>query len=168
MKKLLLIFGACLLMAGCASVYSWRSKVPEEMRSVAVSTFRNESSMPELGAVAARQVLREFQREGTFKIGRVGETAVEIQGVVKSCTAGALTTSRRSTVNLSACELTAVFEVSIIDKSSEKVLVDNRLYTARATFTSTQDITTASRDALGRVSEDLARQVVDDVLNLKW
>ena len=79
------------LLAGCASSYCWRPAVPQKMRSVCVPTFRNETGVQELGAIATRQLLREIQREGTFKIRNAGDAAVEIQGVVKSagCTVGA-------------------------------------------------------------------------------
>ena len=47
------------LAAGCRA-YVWTSSVPEDLRKVAVPTFRNESDVTELGNVVARQVLREF------------------------------------------------------------------------------------------------------------
>jgi hypothetical protein len=52
------------------------------MRTVSVPTFRNESDVVEIGAVATRQVLREFQREGTFSIRRSGSSALEVQGSI--------------------------------------------------------------------------------------
>ena len=74
----------------------------------------------------------------------------------------------RSGARIASREFDAHAEISVIDKRSRKVLVDNRPYTARTTFTAGQDRTTAMRDASGRLMDDLARQVVDDILNLKW
>ena len=56
-----------LLTCGCAS-YKFRSSVPEELRTMAVPVFENASGYPEIDAVVTQYVLREFQREGTFKI----------------------------------------------------------------------------------------------------
>lgn len=159
---------ALLALAGCGTAYSWRGAVPAEMRRVVVPTFRNESDVPELGAIAARQLAREFQREGTFALAAGEDAALEIQGVIKDARGGTLAYDRRSGLRLSAHEMMAVAEVSVIDRRRGKVLVDNRIYQANATFTAGQDETTAKRDASGRVLEDLARQIVDDVLNLKW
>lgn len=156
---------ACVV-CGCAG-YSWRPSVPSEMRTVSVPTFRNESNVTELGSVMARQVLREFQREGTFSIRSTDESALEIQGVVKSAGSGASGYNRRSGLRLGSYDFTATVEISVVDKRNGKVLVDNRAYTATTTFTAGQDISTAQRDASGRLAEDLARQVVDDVLALK-
>ena len=68
-----------IALAGC--VYSWRPSVPADMRTVAVPTFRNSTDVTELGAAVTRQVLREFQREGTFRIVRLDDAALEVQGV---------------------------------------------------------------------------------------
>ena len=157
-----------LMSYGCASEYSWRSGVPENMRSVSVPVFRNESEVTELGAVAARQLLREFQREGTFKIAAGGNSALEIQGVVKRASAGTLGYNRGTGMRFSNFDFTAEVEISVIDKTRGKVLLDNKPYLARTTFIGNDDYITSRRDASGRLAEDLARQVVDDVLALKW
>ncbi len=157
---------AAFALGGCGTDYAWRSAVPEGMRTVAVPTFRNESDLQEAGALASRQVLREFQREGTFSIRRTGDAALEIQGVVKSVAGGITGYDRRRGLRLGGQEVIATAVVSVVDKRRGKVLVDNRSYRASATTVSGQDVTTAQRDASGRVMEDLARQVVDDVLAL--
>ena len=153
---------------GCSSSYSWRSAVPEDARTVTVPTFRNESNVSEAGALASRQLLREFQREGTFKVRTAGEAAIEVQGVIKSVRPAMAAYNRRAGGRVAAYDLSATAEISVIDKRTRKVLVDNRKYVANATFTAGQDKTTAVRDASGRLMDDLARQVVDDILNLKW
>ena len=155
-------------MCGCATDYSWKSAVPEDARTVAVPTFRNESEVSEVGAIASRQLLRELQREGTFKVRATGDAAIEIQGVIKSVSPSMSAYNRRSGGRVVAYDLRATAEVSVVDKRKGRVLVDNRRYEANASFTANQDRTTAVRDASGRLMDDLARQVVDDILNLKW
>ena len=164
-----LTFAVLLLaLCGCGTDYSWRSSVPEFARTVSVPTFRNESDVTELGAIASRQILREFQREATFKIRATGDAALEIQGTIKSVASPVSAYDRRSIHRFASYSFTAIAEVSVIDKRGGKVLVNNRKYTARTNFTGGQDITTSRRDASGRLMEDLARQVVDDVLSLNW
>ena len=150
MKKILPMALAAFALAGCAS-YRWTSPVPSDMRTVCVPTFRNESDVVEIGAVAARQVLREFQREGTFKIAPADEAAIEVQGVVKFASAALIH-----------------FKRTVTDRRSGKVVVNNRRYVAETTYFSDTDIATARRDASGRAVEDLARQIVDDVTSCRW
>ena len=154
--------------AGCGSSYAWRSSVPPSARTVAVPTFANESSVTGLGAVAARQVLREIQREGTFKVSTADDAALEIQGVVKKVQAGGAAYDRRSGMRFASFTLSAAVEVSVVDRRTKKVLVNNRLYSATAPVTTSQDMVTSRRDASGRLMESLAAQVVDDLLNLDF
>lgn len=157
-----------LAAAGCATDYSWRTKVPVGMRSVSVPVFRNESEVTELGAVSARELLREFQREGTFAVARPGDGAIEIQGIVKNAKSSTSVYNRGRGARFSDIALEAKVEISVIDKKRGKVLVDGRVYTCRTTFVDNEDFMSSRRDASGRLAEDLARQVVDDVLGLKW
>ena len=56
--------------------------------------------------------------------------------------------------------------VSVIDRRNNRILIDNRKYSASTTFLVNDDIVTGERDASGRLGEDLARQIVDDVLTV--
>lgn len=169
MRKTLLFVLVSGVFAGCISGYHWTSDVPEKMRTVSVPTFRNESDITELGAVASRQVLREFQREGTFGVRRVGDSAIEIQGTVKSADASAESYDRRGGLRRGSYRLRATVLVSVIDKINGRVVIDNAEYSASATFASSSaDILSAKRDASGRLADELARQIVDDVLAIKW
>lgn len=154
-------------LSGCAS-YSWRSGVPGRMRTVCVPTMRNESDVTELGNVMTRQLLREFQREGTFAVCRGDDAALEVQGIVKSVSDGAKGYSRRVGLRAVSYDMSAEVEISVVDRVNGRVLIDNRSYKAVTTLTAAQDLLTANRDASGRLADDLARQVVDDILNLKW
>ena len=157
---------ALLALCGCGTDYRWRSGVPGDMRTVSVPTFRNESDVQELGAVAARQILREIQREGTFSVRPAGAAALEVQGTIVSAGTAGGVFDRRSGMRISGHEFAAQVVVSVVDKRRGKVLVNSRPYSARTTYASGQDSTTAMRDASGRLMEDLARQVVDDMLAL--
>ena len=167
MKKILPTVIAVLALAGCAN-YRWTSPVPADMRTVTVPTFRNESNILELGAVATRQVLREFQREGTFKIASADDAAIEVQGVIKSASVGRIYFKREMSMRAFEQRLGVAADVSLIDRRSGKVMVNNRRYVAETTYFSDTDIATARRDASGRAAEDLAKQIVDDVTSCRW
>lgn len=169
MNRLTTVICASLLAVvaiGCGTSYRWRSSVPEKWRTVSVPTFRNESELSEIGAVAARQVAREFQREGTFKLSSVGEAALEVQGVIRFVGANNVAYNRRSGLRIGSYKMTAQAVVSVIDKLNGRVLIDNRTYVASTTFAAGQDLTTAERDASGRLADELSRNVVADVLRI--
>lgn len=159
---------AAVLFSGCASSYSWRSRVPESMRTVHIPSFRSDADLMEIGALATRQLGREFQREGTFKLVGPEDPALEIQGNIISASSLVSAYSRRSVSRFFSYGMTLEADVSVIDKRKGEVIIDNRHYTAYTTYAVSQDTTTAERDASGRLADELARQIVDDVLNLKW
>lgn len=165
MKLNACIAAAAILAAGCAS-YSWKSSVPEDMRTVDVPVFRNESSVTELGGEMSQQVARELQREGTFRLST--EPALEVQGVVKSVSTMSRGLDRMNATRNGEYVMTAVAEVSLVDKKSGRTLIDARRHTARTTIYADFDLVGAERAAAGRLAEQIARQVVDDMLHRDW
>ena len=157
-----------LALAGCRTGYTWKSQVPQDLRTVAVPNFRNETDMTELGPVVTQQVLREFQREGTFRIAGADNAAVEVQGVIKDSDSSFSGGSRKTGMRVGDYRYRVHAEVSVVDRKSGRVLVDNRVYVAETMFASSIDFPTAKRNASGRIAEDLARQIVDDVLAVQW
>jgi len=171
MRKSLLFHFSLLLLTctcGCITAYKWTSSVPEKMRTVCVPTFRNESNVTELGTIVSRQILREVQREGSFKVARPADAAVEVQGIIKSAKSGYSAGDRRSGARLGEFMFTVVAVVSVIDRVNGRVLVNNREYRAVTTFVANQDKMTGERDASGRAAEELALQIVDDMTSMQW
>ena len=165
--KFLTVLASAALVAGCAS-YRWTSSVPTEMRTVSVPTFRNDSNVTELGSVVTRQILREFQREGTFKIVRGEDAALEIQGSVVSATSAVAGTDRTSGQRHSLQDFALKAVVSVVDHRNGRVLVNNRTYEVSVPFGADGDLMTGRRNASGRVAEELATRIVDDVLSQNW
>ena len=166
MKTFLQAFMTASLMAaatgGCAS-YTWTSSVPEEYRTIAVPTFENRSNDAELGPITTQYTRRELQREGTFKLKRTGDAAVELQGAIVSARRGALTFDRTLGTRASSYRYTVTAEISVIDKKTGKVLVDNRKYMAETSFLTQNDLLTGQRNSAARIGQDIARQIVDDL-----
>ena len=163
-----LVAASALLITGCGGVYTWRPSVPENMRTVVVPTFRNETELTEIGSVVTRQVLREFQREGTFKLASSDEAAVEIQGVVKAASLSTIGHNRRNYSRVTASDFKLVVEISVIDRKNGKVVLDNYPLEASVSTVAGMDNNTAERDASGRAADALSREIVDRVMGLKW
>ena len=166
MKTFLQAFIVAAMMAaglgGCAS-YTWTSQVPEEYRTIAVPTFENRSNAAELGPISTQYTRRELQREGTFKLKRTGDAAIELQGVIVSAKRHALTYDRSLGTRANSYRYLVTAEISVIDKKTGKVLLDNRKYVAETSFLTQNDLLTGQRNAAARIGQDLGRQIVDDL-----
>ena len=154
-------------LAGCAS-YRWTSSVPEELRTVAVPVFENRTSSAELGPIVSQYVLREFQREGTFAIRRTGNSSLEVQGVIVKASRDPAAFNRGYGSRASEYRYTVTAEVSLINKDTGKVLLNNRRYVAETTFLTRGDLLTTQRDAAARIAQEFARQIVDDVTSFDY
>ena len=150
-------------LGGCAS-YTWTSAVPEEYRTIAVPVFENRTNAAELGPIATQHVRRELQREGTFKLKRTGQAAIELQGAIIAAKRSALTSDRSLGTRASSYRYIVTAEISVIDKKTGKVLLDNRKYVAETSFLTQNDLLTGQRNAAARIGQELARQVVDDLV----
>ena len=166
MRVAVVLMALSSFAAGCAN-YTWRPSVPAELRTVQVPVFRDVSGLTETGPVVTRQILREFQREGTFRIVSDG-AALEIQGEVVSAVSRGRNADYKAGSRNHGGELELKAKVSVIDRRKGLVLVDNREYTGLAAYSAQQDNTTAYRDAAGRAADDLAQRIVDDVLGFDF
>ena len=170
MTKLLSICAAlaALIFAGCATSYSFTSSVPKAMRTVAVPTFENRTLSAELGPIATQYTLREFQRDGTFAIRRTGDSALEVQGVIIDATRHGIAFDRAFGRRADEYRYRVTAQVSFINRKTGKVLENERKFSAETTFLAQGDTLTSQRNAAQRVAADLARQIVDAALNLKF
>lgn len=158
---------AVAALCGCAG-YRWTSDVPESMRTVAVPTFDNRTMSAELGPIISQYALREFQREGTFSIRRTGDAALEVQGTVEKATRAAIDYDRSYGMRAKEYRYEVTVSVALVDKSSGKVLFEDRRYSGETTFLTQNDLLTGQRDAAQRVAHEIARQIVDDVVGFQY
>ena len=154
-------------LVGCAN-YRWTSSVPEELRTVAVPIFENRTSSAELGPIVTQYVLREFQREGTFSIRRAGDSALEVQGIIVKASREAAAFDRGYGSRASEYRYIVTAVVSLINKDTGKVLLNNRHYVAETTFLTQGDLLTSQRNAATRIAQEFARQIVDDVTSFDY
>ncbi|MBO5647231.1 MAG: hypothetical protein J6S30_00480 [Kiritimatiellae bacterium] len=168
MKFYVVVFCAlAIALSGCAN-YTWKSSVPQENRAVFVGVFKNTSNVTGIGNSIARQVAREFQREGTYKLSAMDNAVLEIQGTVDTVSSSLVALNREVGMMHREYRMTGVAKVSFIDKKAGRVLVDNRVYKAYTTFLNSGDMITSKKDASERLAEDFAKQIVDDALTLNW
>jgi len=154
---------ALLLLTGCAS-YRFTSRVPVELRTIAVPVFENESDFPELDAIVTQYTLREFQREGTFKIKSTQDAAYKLIGVVTRANSTSLNYDRNYSSHTSEYLHTVVVKITLIEKSTGKLLLDDLPIKARTSFLTQGDMLTGMQNAYPRIADELSQSIVDTVL----
>ena len=158
-----ILAAALSLAAGCAQ-YRFGSAVPEELRTVAVPVFENASGFPEIDAVTTQYVLREFQREGTFKIKSLDTASLKLLGKLVRADTQSINYDRNFGSRTSEYRYTLVAEITLIERDTGKLLIDGALVKANTTFLTHGDMLTGLQDAAPRIAKDLARGIVNTVL----
>lgn len=159
-----LTFAAVLIFAaGCAS-YKFGSAVPEELRTIAVPVFENASGYPEIDAVVTQYVLREFQREGTFKISTLDNASLKLLGKLVKTDLQSLNYDRNFGSRTSEYRYSLVAEITLVERGSGKLLIDAMPIKANTTFLTHGDMLTGMQDAYPRIAKELARAITDAVL----
>ena len=154
---------AMIFICGCAS-YRFTSKVPAESRSIAVPVFENESGFRELDAVVTQYTLREFQREGTFKIKNLDSAAYKLYGSITKARQKPLNYDRNFGSRASEYEYIVVAKITLVEASSGKMLMNEVPIKARTSFLTQGDMLTGMQDANPRLAKELSQAIVDTVL----
>lgn len=158
---------ASVFVAGCAN-YDWTTPVPREFRTVAVPVFENTTAVSELGPMTAQYTLREFQRNGTFKIARTGESALEVQGVIKDSSRYGLSYDRSYGMRTTEYQYSVLADITFVDKKNGKILRECKGLRAETTFLTSGDLLTGQKNAAARIADELAKQIVNEALAIRY
>ncbi len=154
---------ALFFATGC-STYRFRSSVPEELRTIAVPVFENDSGYPEIDAVVTQYVLREFEREGTFKISSMDNASLKLLGKLVKSDIQSLNYDRNYGSRTSEYRYSLVVEITLVERGTGKLLIDGMKVKANTTFLTYGDMLTGLQDAQPRIAKELARAIADAVL----
>jgi outer membrane lipopolysaccharide assembly protein LptE/RlpB len=154
--------------SGCG--YSTAGKathVPASVQTIFIPAFTNETRTYRIEQTLTAQVVREFVSRTRFKIANSSESASDatLKGTVISTEVAPLTYDSQSG-RASSALVTVRLKVTFSDKSG-KVIFDNQNYVFREQYQVSRDIASfldEESPALDRLSRDLARTLVADVL----
>ena len=162
-----LMLVATVLLSGCVG-YSWGTSVPKEYRKVSVPVFENLTPVSEIGPIVTQYTLREFQREGSFRVAHPEDAAIEVQGVLRSMDRHAVAYDRGRGMRASEYRYVIVADVSFIDKKNGKILLERRGVKGETTVLTHNDLLTGQKNASFRIASDIARQIVNDAVALPF
>jgi outer membrane lipopolysaccharide assembly protein LptE/RlpB len=157
-----------LANAGCGYHTAGHAvQLPENVKTIAVPAFVNETSTYRIEQMLTASVVREFTTRTHYHIlNATGEDAdATLHGAVLSTSASPLTYN--SATGQAASVLVVVsMRVSLTDRQG-KVLYQNPMYVFREQYEVSQDLTSFFEEdspAYRRLSQDFARTLVSNIL----
>jgi len=156
------------LTAGCGYHTAGHAvQLPENVRTIAVPAFKNETSTYRIEQMLTAAVVREFTTRTHYRIlNNPGEEAdATLSGTVLSTTASPLAYDTSSGRAASVMVVVSM-KVSLADRNG-KVLYQNPAYLFREQYEVSQDLQSFFEEdspAFRRLSQDFARTLVSNIL----
>lgn len=149
---------------GCAG-YKLGSSLPEDIRSVFVRTFINKCNEPLIEIEATNATIAEFQKDGTLKIGRLEEADVILETTLNAITLEPLRYDRADTAKPREYRMiiTATF---VLKRNDTGKVIGNGECIGESTFYYGGNLASAKRSATPKASEDLAKRIVEQVVEV--
>lgn len=168
LPALALVIYLTIFLAGCG--YSTAGKathIPANVQTIFIPAFVNQTHTYKIEQIVTAQVVREFVSRTKFRVvsDPQAESDATLKGTVVSTSVVPLTYDSQSG-RASSAMVTVNMKISLVDKAG-KTLFDNPDYTFREQYQVSRDIASfldEESPALQRLSRDLARTLVADVL----
>ena len=164
----ILFFILLVLASGCASyrLGAVSSLIPAG-DSIQVGLFQNSTTQPILSESVNASIRRELHRDGTFELATKDDSDILLTGNIINY--------RRSPVSFQPKDILSVrdfvVELSVrikaAERSSGKLLVD-RVITSRTTVRLGDDLSSAERQSLPLLANDLAKRTVALLAEGEW
>lgn len=162
--------GSCLLTSSSACGYRVAGRgdrLPPDIRTIAVPIFVNETPKYRIEQRLSAAVTRELVERTKFRItpDPTGADAV-LKGIVRDVRSGVVTFDL-STGRATALQIQVTANIELVDLHTQKVLFSNSNYIFREQYQISQTASALFEEeqpALDRLSRDLARTLVRDIL----
>ncbi len=170
MDRLLRTFGlaaavAALPLAGGGCVgYRLGSSLPPGVRTIAVPTLVNETDEPLIETECTRQVLAALIRDGSLRVVPEDEADVILRGTLTRHLLTPVAFDAERTTVAEEYRMTLFASLEVVRRETGEHAAPPARVTGRTDFLLTGDLTSAKRAALPRAAEDLARNMVDQVV----
>ena len=150
----------CVLMAGCLG-YRIGPVLKADYRSVAVPMFKNQTLQPQIEAQITGAILKRLQADGTLRVESEPNADIIVRGEIIRYYRHQLRSVREETGVAREYRITITSHITVQDKQTGEVIRGPTKVTGSAETFIGIDQQTAEFQALPLIADDLARQVVD-------
>ena len=158
-----------LLSTGCAGYKLGPTNgMAAREKSVQINPFLNKTLEPRLTDAVAMQLRKELQRDGTFQLATHDDGDVVVTGTIVLYERLELSFSPTDVLTVRDYRLRLKAQVSARDRSSGKLLLDKKEVMGTTLMFVGNDITSAERQAMPLLAQDLAKNVTALLADGTW
>jgi hypothetical protein len=137
-------------------------------KSVQISPFENRTLEPRLTDAVTTQVRKQIQRDGTFRLATHGDPDVIVSGVIIKYLRQEVTLASHDILTVQDFRITLTAQVTARERSTGRILFENQPVTGYTLVRVGSDLTSAERQALPLLADDLAKNVTALLAEGKW
>ncbi|MCK4564335.1 MAG: hypothetical protein KAU94_06655 [Verrucomicrobia bacterium] len=159
-------FTAVLLLAGCMG-YQLGGSRPDGIETVHVAAVVNKTTEPAMELQVTHALRQRIQFDGRMKLENTAENAdaiIEVTLTDYRLTAIAFRDDLRTTAEQYRLRITGI--ATLTDTKTGEVISESKTY-GETTFFFESDLTSSKRGALPRAAQELAKFMVDDLIE-RW
>ena len=155
------------LVSGCAG-YRLGSMLPPDIKTVYVPTCRNQTTEPLVDVETTQALLRQLQIDGSLRVVSEAEADSVLEVTVTDFSMSPRAFSKESDRATFANEYRVFLTAKMVLKrrATDEVIVEDASVRGDSTFILAGDMTSSKRLALPEVAEDLARRIIDRVVEV--
>ncbi len=156
-----------LMLSGCAGYKLGPTNGLEAgAKTVQLDPFANQTLEPRLGDAVTAAVRKNLQHDGTYRLSTHGEADVIVQGTITRYVRHELSFVPNDVLTVRDFRVTATAQVILRDVSTGKV--STHLLTGYTLVRVGSDLTSAERQALPLLADDLAKKVTALLVDGSW
>ena len=164
MRNLFLAVLSCLCLSGCLGYHvgSAKPQYLAEVHTISVPTFTNHTLHPRIEVLVTGTVIKQFQQDGTFKIGNDENADAILQGEIVEVSRSPARSVRGNVLATTEFNLLMRVRYKLVGRDGHPLGAQG-VATGTTSFFVGTDVTTDERQALPLATEQLATQLVSQL-----
>ena len=160
MKNLIAAALACLSLTGCGyQIGSAKPYYLHDVHTIAIPTFVNKTLIPRIEVLVTGTVIKQFQQDGTFKIGNSDRADATLKGEIIRISRSPARSVRGNVLATSEFNLSMRVKYKLVGPDGKPLGPAGEVVGTTSFFVGT-DVTTDERQALPLATEELATRLV--------
>jgi hypothetical protein len=157
-----------LAWAGCAGYRLGPTNgSPAGARSIQINLFQNTTFEPRMSEAVGLALRRIISQDGTYRLATDGDADIIVSGVINDFSRNALSFQPADVVTARDYSLAMRAHIIAIESSTGKTILEANV-SGRTTLRVGADLSSAERQALPLMAEDLARNVTGLLVDGSW
>lgn len=162
------LFLAAALLTGCAGYKMGPlNGDPAGSRSVEIRQFVNRTMEPRITEALSLQLRKQLQRDGTYTLETQGPGDLVMTGEIVRFDRGELAYFATDVITPRDYNLSMSARITVIDESTGKTKF-SKLVSGHTTIRIGADLSSAERQAIPLLAEDLARNAISQLVDAPW